>query len=110
MNTRYVFAVLIGIVLGTSGCKDDDKGSLTLVFRSTFDGKPLVATDIYDYAFGQRIQFTRSEFYISNLRLVAGDGSAVELSTIELIDMTASTAAAAEDGVRLSFNDLPARN
>lgn len=109
MNIKYLMLLTAFCSIGLSGCNKDEEGSLTVVFQSTFDGQPLVASDIYDYGFGQRIQFTRSEFYISNLRILDGDNNAVELTDIELIDMTANDAASAENGVRLTFGDIPAK-
>jgi len=102
--------LLLVIAILFAGCKKDEEGSLTVVFKPTFDGTPLVTTDIYDYAFGQKIQFTRSEFFISNLKLVDGSGNAVDLTDIDLIDMTATSSSAAQEGVRLTFNGIPAQS
>ena len=103
----YAVLGLISIAL-LSGCKKDEKGNLTVVFQSTFQDNPLVTTDIYNYAFGQRVQFTHSEFFVSNLKLTDANGGDYDLTDIELVDMTSSTVSGAEEGVRLTFSGIPA--
>lgn len=102
------FAVLgIGMML-FAGCKKDEEGTLRITFRGTFGSDPLVMFDIHDYINGQRIALTRSEFFISELSLIDQSGNAYPLSDIELVDLSAANATAAENGVVLTFGKIPA--
>ncbi|MDX1476420.1 MAG: MbnP family protein [Saprospiraceae bacterium] len=102
---RFMIAVLLLVVL--SACKDDE-GSLTVAFTATYGTEPLVMFDIHDYAFDQRVQFTRLEFFISNLGLIRRDGTVYKLSDLELIDLTFTDRGAAETGVELTYRGVPA--
>jgi len=92
-----------------AGCKKDEKGMLQVVFTGTFSADPLVMFETHDYINGQRLQYSRSEFFISDLNLIDGSGNAHALSDIELIDLSFTSQAAAQTGVVLTFNDIPAK-
>jgi hypothetical protein len=64
--------------------------------------------DVQDYAGGQRIQFSRSEFFLSDLKLIDDSGGEHALSDIELVDLTFNNASAAEAGVTFTFRGIPA--
>ncbi len=91
-----------------AGCKKDEEGALRVVFTGSFAADPLVMFETVGYINGQRLQFSRSEFFISDLNLIDGSGNAYPLSEIELIDLSFTTASAAEGGVVLTFDKIPA--
>lgn len=98
-------AVAAVSLLFLAGCKKDEEGALQIVFRATYSGQPLQMLTTQDYAGGQKLQFTRSEFFASDIRLVGNDR---ELSNIELIDLSFTNANDANRGLVLTFNDIPA--
>lgn len=103
----YPLLAMCAVVLLSTGCKKDEEGTLRLVFKGTYGTEPLVMTENHDYANGQRIHFTRSEFFVSDLRLV--DGSSVEdLADIELVDLSFDSEAGAQSGVTLTYSGVPA--
>lgn len=103
---------LLGLAVASAiflaGCKKDEEGSLKVTFRGAYGNDPLVMFDVHDYIDGQRIQFTRSEFFVSDLNLIDDAGNAYPLTDVELVDLTLTTPAAAEQGITFTFNNIPA--
>lgn len=102
------FTILVMLSLLFSGCSKDKEGALRITFKGSYGQDPLVMLNVYDYADGQRIQFSRLEFFASDIRLIDGSGNDYPLSDVELIDLSANSTTAAETGVVLTFNDIPA--
>ncbi len=100
-----VFVLVFAVTL-FSACKKDAEGAVEIVFVGEFGDEPLVMFEYHDYSGPYRIQFTRSEFFMSNLRLLGGAGDHV-LSDIELVDLSALNSGAAENGVLYRFNRVP---
>lgn len=107
---KFLLHILATSVLLTalSGCTKEEEGDFTVVFRATYLNQPLAMFDYHDYGFGQRIQFTRSDLMISDLRLKRADGSFIDLMDIGLVEMNHDDPAAAQRGTELSFNNVPA--
>lgn len=105
--TRPLLFLSIGMMLFT-GCKKEEEGTLRITFKGSFGNEPLVMFDLHDYINGQRIEFTRSEFFISDMNLIDGSGNAYALSDLELVDLSASSTSGAEAGVVFTFNGIPA--
>ncbi len=106
MKHCYACLLVIALIL-VAGCSKDKKGTLQVTFRGTFGGDPLVMYENHDYMNGQRIQFTRSEFFASDLHLVDASGNTYPLSDIELISLSHTTLADATQGTVLTFTDIP---
>ena len=96
------------LMLLLSGCSKNKEGTLTLTFKGTFGNDPLVMLDYHDYIDNQRLQFTRSQFFASDIKLIDESGNPHNLSDVELIDLSFTNATAASDGVTLTFSGVPA--
>ena len=107
VEMRTLILAAVGMIM-LSGCKKDEEGTLQVTFKGIYGNDPLVMFETRDYANGQRFQFSRSEFFISDLDLIDGSGNEVDLSDIELVDLTFSSESAAEAGVTFTFNNIPA--
>ena len=101
------------IILSLGSCQDDNKGEqkseVTLVFRSTFGGQPLVMYDpAYQYVEGMRMKAQLFQFYLSDIELVAANGEKTKLSDIELINFgDDNNSQQASEGYVLRFKDVP---
>jgi hypothetical protein len=62
----------------------------------------------HDYRDGQRIQFTKSGFFASDIALLDASGNAQMLSEIELIDLSMTDAGSAAQGVTLTYRGVAA--
>lgn len=107
---RYLSVLLlIGITL--LGCnKDPEKGTLTLDFTASYGDEPLVLLHSYLTPEGHQIQFSKSDFYLSDVYLIAENGDRLDLSPVEFVDLT-SVSTSAEDaakGFKLTFSDIDA--
>ena len=100
---KYLFALpLLALLL--AGCQDDDDirqvidTTLTVDFRADYGGQPLgIQRETYDYPTGDRLKVLLFQYYVSDLTLVADDGSNVRLSDIDLVRwMSAADSATTE--------------
>lgn len=103
----------ISILLLISGfffasCNNDPEGNLELVFKGTWGDDPLTIFTNYLYMDGQQIQFSKSDFYISDVRLVRTNGTTDEVLDVELVDLSFSSAADAEIGFVVRLNNVEA--
>ena len=103
---RKILLLCLPLAVLFASCKDET-GTITVSFQATYGGSPLTMFENVDYDFGQRVEFTRAEFYVSNLRIYDLQGQPTELSDIELIDLSFNTRADAENGVTLTFSGIP---
>jgi len=106
------FPVLILAGVLFAACGDDDDsiaepvfGDVELVFKGQWDGEPLVMFKNYPYAFGENIQFSKSDFYLANFTLTSEDGD-TNILDVEMIDLSFSNEADAREGLSLKFNDV----
>jgi len=82
---------------------DDDRdpsGSVatTIAFRSVYAGTDLaIQSGTYDYPTGAKLKTTLFQYYVSDLSLLSADGSATNLSDIELIRYGSATEDATEE-------------
>lgn len=115
---KYIYlwiAVLGPAFLLQTGCRNDQNastGSLEIVFQGTFGNDPLYMFErSYPYPDDMQVKWQLFQFYISDLEIdPANSGSSpLSLSQVELIDFGGiQTEAAAREGVKLTFHDLPA--
>jgi hypothetical protein len=76
-------AIIALLVAGAASCGDKaptptpSTTELALSFKATYNGEPLLINQYYEYVNGQKINFFRSQFYISNITLVKASGNVV---------------------------------
>jgi hypothetical protein len=68
-------------------CDQPPTSELTVTFKATYDGQPLVKNQKYDYD-NFKAQFTRFNTYISNFSLISEGGDVFNLSEITWVDFT----------------------
>lgn len=89
MKYSILFALLT--LLCVFACEDDDdvqagNVSTTIQFRAEYDGADLaIQSTAYAYPTGAELKVALFQYYVSDLVLLAADGSEVALSDIELI-------------------------
>lgn len=108
MKRIYSVALAVIIIVASVGCGKNKTGSMTIVFKGTYGTAPLVMNETYSYAFGEEIQFTRSDLYVTNVRLGATTGLEELLTDAELVNLSFSNAANADVGYAFTISDIPA--
>jgi len=106
-TTLFTFIIsLTSLILLSTGCKKE--GSINLNFNAVYGDEPLVMLESYPYTDGDEINFTVSDFFVSNVYLTDSDGSRVDLTDVELIDFDAQnvTAAMAQTPISFSFASI----
>ncbi|HZV71535.1 MAG TPA: MbnP family protein [Saprospiraceae bacterium] len=100
--------LMLVIVIGIHGCKGDtDKeGSLTLHFKGTYNGQPLAMFSTKPFTTPQQLQFTHLSLYVSDLVLL-DQANTVNLSDIELVDLSFDDENSADGGFAIRFDHLP---
>jgi len=106
---RRIFSVVIVVMMIAAGvgCSKNKKGDITVVFKGTYGSAPLVMLDNYSYAFGQKIQFTKSDFYLSNVVLASPSGLPEVLTEVELVDLSFTNEEDAMTGFEFTIKDVP---
>ena len=107
---RNLFLMLLPLALLLAGCGDDDpiNGDLSLGFRATWGGAPLVMNDVLTYENGKQFKFDRFSFYVSEVTLLGGpDGDRV-ITDVDMVNLSAATTTSeAVAGVRLANVSIP---
>jgi len=107
---RTVLTIIAAtIIVATIGCGKNKTGNITIVFKGTYGDDPLVMLEKYNYAFGEEIQYTKSDFYVTNVRLGASTGLGEVLKDAELVDLSFSNITDAEIGYEFTITDIPAQ-
>jgi hypothetical protein len=76
------------LVLGFMSCSDDDeKGDLSLVFNTQYDGQELLMQTDYTYPSGGNIKFSRVSYYLDDLTIDEGDNN-LEGGVIRYLDFS----------------------
>ena len=94
------------VIVVAASCIKDKKGNVTVVFKGTYGDDPLVMSETHDYAFGEKIQFTKSDFYLSHVRIASSGGLTAELVEIDLVDLSFTNEADALAGFEIPVKDL----
>lgn len=110
MKRYFLFFSLLSL-LALNACMDDDDVlrpddvPTTINFLAQYDGNDLaIQSADYDYPTGAKLKMGLFQYYVSDLALVAADGSTVNLSEIELIRYGSPT----EDAVESRTYNVPA--
>lgn len=101
------FLAIFTFILILSGCNKDEKGNLSLTFMADYDGAPLVMFEDKAYHGQQSVQFSTINFFLSSVALEK-DGVETPLNEIQLVDISATTPAAAAAGTVVTFRDIEA--
>ena len=107
---RYL-SVLLLVLLGMTACKKDPAtGTLSLDFSASYGDEPLELLHSYLTPDGKEIQFSKSDFYLSDIYLIAENGDRLDLSPIEFVDLTSvsTNPSDAAKGFKLEFKDIKA--
>jgi hypothetical protein len=86
------FSLLLFTALAFSSCKKDDvaeepcSGTVNIETRATWEGAPLVIGDTYTNSFGHPIRVEMFKSYITGIKAISADGSAVSISDAELVN------------------------
>jgi len=103
MRNSIFFSLLVIATLFSS-CKDDP-GNLDLVFQANFGNDILEFDENYQMIDGTTINLTKSDMFLSDVRLIADDGSEVLLHDIIQVDFSLSPG-----GVKFRTEDVPLQN
>lgn len=114
---NFLLLFFAALVLVSCDEKTENPGlvDFSVQFKGYFGDDPLVMyNQSYSYEDNMDLKFQLFQFYVSDLsllRLESGDESAVKLSDIELISFgDVQSMDEAEEGVTLTFNEVPAGN
>lgn len=103
---KKLSVLFFGLVLFLSSCnKDGGEGELSLVFEGHFGNEILEFNKAYERTDGKKFIITRSDMFLSDVRLVSDNGEEVELSDVIQVDFANSPG-----GVGFNFQDIPADN
>lgn len=85
-------------------------GNVQLNFKGVFGADPLVMlADTYEYEEGMKVRFQLFQFYLSNIILLAKDGTKISLSPVTLVNFEQiQSGDAATKGLDFSFENVPA--
>lgn len=105
--------LLLIIVMGLTSCSDknhEGHGELGLTIKGRYNGEALVMNQNYKYFDGSDINFTRSEWFISDIELVKGTDTTLlkDYDFIAFNDHTNLTKA--EAGVHIHLANIPEGN
>lgn len=81
---------------------------MVLVFKGTYGSEPLQMFTPYNYAFGQSIQFTKSDMYVSNVRVYDVGGQPTDILDVALVDLSFTDKGEAEIGFEIPVKDIEA--
>ncbi len=90
MKKVFLFALVMGILIG---CDDDEStpdSKLLMTFDPRFGGTEMQMGSTMESAEGYPFNTTAIKFYLSNIKLHSANGSTVVLSDIELVDLNAN--------------------
>ena len=110
-------ALLLLLIVGFTSCDnttttspEENSGTLTLNFQSTFDSQPLVMLGSeYAYEGGVEVMFQLFQFFVSSIKLIDQSGNVgPEIKDIALISFDGvNTLDSSRQGINLEIPDLP---
>lgn len=102
----FLFVISLGLLVLLSSCQKE--GSVSLHFLAEYDGQPLVLLEDYNYSGDNMINFTTSNFFISDVFLTSEDGERVELLDVDYVDFTNQnlSEAMAEEAIIINILDV----
>lgn len=103
MNKLFYLLLVAGLFF--TSCNDDKTGDLNLVFQANYGDEILELGKVYTQLNGTEFTITRSDFFMSDVRLIKDDGTEEFLSNLEQIDFDSSPG-----GIKVSYSDVDAVN
>ena len=112
---NLLFTLLALVLVLFTACREDDElitddtATVEVNFVAEKNGEPLVIGEATPYPGDDRLfQATKFQFYLSDIVLLEdGTADVTELSEVELIDFTASTAEEAALGTSRAYENVP---
>ncbi len=108
MKNILILFTLLGLVAASS-CKKDDEttyGTLTINVKAVYDNEPLQTFTTFPFNNGQQIQFSLMSLMLSDINLYA-QSNTIQISDIQLADMSFDNLAAAEKGYTIKSMNIP---
>lgn len=103
---KNIFGLFALLLIVFSSCRDDDReANLNLVFQANFGTDILELNKEYKMLDGKAFLISRSDFFLSDVRLVADNGTEVDLFDYIQVDFESSPG-----GVSFLAKDLPSQN
>jgi hypothetical protein len=104
-----LLATLVFIACNKTNDTEEKTGTLELVFKGRYDGAPLATFTAINtnQSNPTTLTFKKLEFFISQIQ-GKKDGNLVELADVDYVSLTnLSTTAAAEEGFKITIDDVP---
>lgn len=101
---KLLFILLISGLFFAS-CNNAKTGDLNIVFQANYGDEVLEFGKTYNQLDGTAFTITRSDFFMSDVRMIKDDGTEEFLSDLEQIDFDSSPG-----GIKVSFEDVDATN
>ena len=79
-----------------------------MVFKGSYGDEPLKMFQTYDYAFDQKIQFTKSDFYISDVVVYDIGNIGTKILDVELVDLSFTEDSDVEMGFEVPIRGVEA--
>ena len=114
MGKTFSWLLALAIFIGSCSEKEDTPvGNMELTIKGRFGQSPLVMGKEYDFFDGSKIYFTRSEFFLSRIKLRTPSGKIVSLSSnVRFVNLQDHhfNVENAEKGFTLIFDKIEAGN
>jgi hypothetical protein len=114
MGKTFSWLLVLAIFVSSCSEKEDTPvGNLELTIKGRFGQSPLVMGQEYDFFDGSKIYFTRSEFFLSRIKLRTPSGKIVSLSSnVRFVNLQDHhfNVENAEKGLTLIFDKIEAGN
>ena len=105
---RIYILLFIGFSLVLSSCDKEEAGELSLQFEATYGEQALEFITGYPTSSTFNIQFTKSDFFISDLVLVSDNGDEIILSDVEFVDITSAYSGGTPATAKFDYKQIPA--
>ena len=103
---RNLGFIIFGFLLVIAGCSKEETGEMVLRFDAQFGSEPLTFLESYPATDEYNLQFTKSDFYISDVTIVTDQGDEILLADIEFIDITEAYGGSVKP-IQLEYQDIP---
>ncbi len=104
---KYILLIFTALAITLASCEKERNLGFDINFKLQYDGKPLVMFQDYTYPTGEKMNFTRYSFYLTNVAGIneIGTNQLLDASYLNFTDQNIDLAGA-EKGITLSFKDL----
>lgn len=103
---KNLIGLFVVILMVFSACRDDEKeANMNLVFQANFGNEILELNKEYTLLDGKAFNIARSDFFLSDVRLVSDNGTEVDLFDYIQVDFESSPG-----GVSFLAKDIPSQN